>query len=721
MKKKLLFSVILLAIATLLPKQSKAYDFSAVAPSGQTLYYNIHQAYYNYGEDYAYVYLTWPCDTATLWVNTWTGYTKPSGNLTIPSTVEYNGTTFTVIAVQGFYGCDGLTSVTIPNTVRQIYRSAFANCTNLSSVSFAGSPLLKVIGNSAFYKCTSLTSFNIPSSVTHIYDYAFNQSGLTSTLTLPYSLTVIGNYVFCYTDITSVYIPGSVYYIGNNPFADCPSITLIEVDSESRYFDSRNNCNAIIGNNPISGYQPTDNLFGDIDESADWIEGYSSFPDVLVSGCKNTVIPNTVETIGYNAFEGCTGLTGTISIPSSVVYICGYAFAYCTGLTSITIPDTMSSIGNSAFKDCTGITTVNFNATNCSTMGSSDYPCFEGCTALATLNIGSEVTKIPDYAFKSCTRLTSLTLPGALTYIGNGAFSSCTGITTVNYNATNCTTMKATCFEGCSALATVNIGEQVAYMPASSFANCTGLTTVNFNATNCSTMGSSSSDDRCFKGCSAFTTLNIGSNVTKIPSYGFWGTALTSLTIPSSVTTIGNSAFAQCGGLTDIKIPNSVTSIGAGAFSGCSGCTNLRIGNSVTSIGESAFANCSNIEEIHSLATFVPTLGADAFNGVSFRVPVYVPCGCQNAYYIRWTYFSNIIEDCDPQGIDDIAADKVKIRTRAGEIIVEGTDANSKVVVYDLKGCIVHRGRIDGPIHINAAGVYMVKIDNLQPEKIVVR
>ena len=191
---------------------------------------------------------------------------------------------------------------------------AFAGCVSLAQITLP--PQITSIGNYAFgystdnqgqiIPCSSLHSIVIPEGVTQIGDYAFSRSGLESII-LPFSLTSIGQHAFEHCPLTSVYVPASVNYINNNPFVS-ESIETIEVDPMNATFDSRNACNAII--------RKSDNK--------------------LISGCKNTVIPNGVVSIGHGAFEYTTGLT-SITLPGSVTTIGEHAFDHCTGLTTIIV------------------------------------------------------------------------------------------------------------------------------------------------------------------------------------------------------------------------------------------------------------------------------------------------------------------------------------------------------------------------------------------------
>ena len=242
-------------------------------------------------------------------------------SITIPNSV-------TSIGSSAFSGCSGLTSITIPNSVTSIGDCAFGFCGGLTSVTIGNS--VKSIGFYAFGDCTSLTSINIPKSVTSIGDQAFSGcSGLTS-INIPNSVTSIGESAFwdC-SGLTSITIPNSVTSIGNWAFYYCSGLASITVESGNTVYDSRENCNAII----------------------------ETSSNTLHTGCKSTTIPNGVTSIGDLAFGGCSGLT-SITIPNSVTSILGRAFRGCISLTSITIPNSVTSIGNVAFYLCSGLTSV---------------------------------------------------------------------------------------------------------------------------------------------------------------------------------------------------------------------------------------------------------------------------------------------------------------------------------------------------------------------------
>ncbi len=219
-------------------------------------------------------------------------------SVTIPNSINS-------IGEDVFYGCQNLYSISIPNSVTEIRKGAFYGCSNLKSATIPNS--VSIIENGIFYECINLTSVNIPNSITSIGRAAFYKCSSLESVIIPKSIISIDNLAFygC-SSLTSVNIPNSVTSIGNEAFSGCSGLTSIKVGNENTVYDSRNNCNAII----------------------------ETKTNTLIAGCKNTVIPNSVTTIGSNAFEGCSGLT-SVNIPSSVTTIGDYAFYSCSGLKNI--------------------------------------------------------------------------------------------------------------------------------------------------------------------------------------------------------------------------------------------------------------------------------------------------------------------------------------------------------------------------------------------------
>ena len=278
-------------------------------------------------------------------------------NVTVPANItELRGAVFnlcgeletvnllgdvTLIGSACFLSDEKLKSINIPQSVTKIEEKAFWRCLSLTSIELPNK--LETIGEEAFYGCTGLTSIVIPNSVTWLADGAFEDcsnlssvkmsesvehlwprlfKGCTSlkTCVLPDAVTEIESLVFQECGLTSIQIPKKVHFFQGQSISHTP-LESISVAEENTTFDSRGNCNAVI-------------------ETA---------TNTLIKGCKNTVIPSSVTTIGYNAFQWCDGLT-VANIPEGVTTLQSCAYDQCLDLQDVYLPSTLTTIEDGAFQ-----------------------------------------------------------------------------------------------------------------------------------------------------------------------------------------------------------------------------------------------------------------------------------------------------------------------------------------------------------------------------------
>ena len=600
------------------------------------------------------------------------------------------GNSVTSIGDSAFYNCTGLTSVTVGNAVTSIGRNAFDNCYKLVEV-YNKSSLNITAGDSSYgdvgyYAKNVYTEENgswftdTADGYRFLYDgtkgYLVSYYGEATDITLPesfsaYDGTTVNTYeIYQYAfygniALASVVIPDSVTSIGDYAFSGCTGLISVT-----------------IGNSVISiGYEAFRGCKGlnsvTIPDSVNSIEG-GAFRDC--TGLTSVTIGNSVTSIGDYAFNNCTGLT-SVTIGNSVTSIGDYAFSGCTGLTSVTIPGSVMSIGEGAFSGCTSLyrtengiryvdrwvvgcdssvtTEVTLSADTagisenalyyvrelefvhyvgdmagwCSINGLENIPkrgislYIDGQKIEGELIIPDSVTEIKEYAFSGCTGLTSVIIPDSVTRIGEGAFSGCSSLESITIP-----------FVGAEAGKTSKDTYQYPFgyiFGTDSYTGGRGVMQYYGNST------SYTMSITYYIPSSLRNVTVTGGNILYGAFYGC--SMLTSVTIPETVTSIGERAFYNCTGLTAINytgdiagwcgidglgnitgsgrtlyidgqkiegeliIPDSITEIKEYAFSGCAGLTSVTIPDSVTSIGEGAFSGCSSLESIT-----IPFVGAEA-------------------------------------------------------------------------------------------------------------
>ena len=358
-------------------------------------------------------------------------------------------------------------------------------------------------------------------------------------------------------------------------------------------------------------------------ETAD-LNNHVSGDVVIPSSVEHNNVTYSVTSIGDSAFYDCSGLT-SVSIPNSVTSIGEKAFYRCSGLTSVTIPSSVVYIRSGAFNYCSNLSSINVAS------GNTHYSSIDGVLynyvqdtliqcpgAKTSVTIPNSVTSIGSSAFEDCSGLTSVTIPIGVTSIGNDAFGWCSGLTLVTIG-NGVTVIGDRAFSGCSGLTSVTIPTGVTSIGVGVFSNCSDLISINVASGNTHY----SSIDGVLYNCvqdtlilcpEAKTSVTIPNSVTSIGDYAFAGCrGLTSVTIPNSVTSIGDYAF-YVSGLTSVTIGNGVTSIGDRAFMFCSSLTSVTIGDNVTAIGDWAFLNCYRLTSI-IIPNNVTTIGNLAFSG----------------------------------------------------------------------------------------------------------
>ena len=502
----------------------------------------------------------------------------------IESGVTSIGSNALVVGV--FSKNEWLTSVSIGKDVVRIAQYAFDNCKQLSSLSFAQSSKLKIIEYGAFYGCESLCHFQLPHGIESIGVYAFAGTG----------------YVHSYEDFEFSYetnLHNMVYYGGvyNGEY-------LIEFDVW-HWLPERKSYSIKAGTVTIAAGLSIGKAVEEIivPNSVKYISDSDAVnPTFGGSKLKTINIPSGAAKIGNGCFAGSSNLN-TISIPNNITDIGDYAFYRCTGLSSITIPNSVTSIGPHVFEDCTSLASVTIP----NSITSIGERTFSNCTGLASITIPDSVTSIGYSAFYSCTGLLSITIPNSVTSIGSSAFYDCAGLTSITI-PNSVTSIDTGAFSNCTRLASITIPDSVTSIGrgGSLFKGCISLKTAGpiGGGYSCEFGWTKSIPSSAFSDCTFFQSITIPDSVTDIGDSAFYGcTGLTAIKLPSELKNIHSYTFGNCAGLTSIIIPDSVYSIGSYAFDGCTNLSQVMIPVSVGRIYSSAFRDCTKLTDLYYAGT----------------------------------------------------------------------------------------------------------------------
>ena len=495
-----------------------------------------------------------------------------------------------------------------------------------------------------FWNC-KLTSVILPNSLISIENAAFKECRNLTSIIIPNYVTSIGSHAFtgC-AGLTSITIPNSVTSIGERAFQNCSGLMSIKVENGNKMFDSRNSCNAII----------------------------ETSSNKLITGCKNTIIPNTVKSIGDYAFYSCSGLT-SITIPNSVTTIGDYAFNRCSGISSMSIPSSVTIIGKGSFY---------------------------GCSSLTSITMPNTITTIGDYAFSGCSGLTSITIPNSVTSIGYSAFEGCNALKSVyslievpfeipsstfsTYDEATLYVPKGTKQEYLAtrfwySFSKIDDGTEYNYDKVREVFVSTAGTLSNYisesekyyiekltlkgelNGTDFrllremagnNDLGKETGGRLWFLDMSEAHIVHGGGNYLNSRSIDVpnGGAIIDIGTLQVSIEKddeLSDLLFAGCFVLKNVKLPESINSIGSCSFWGCLGLDSIVIPKDVVRIGSEAFDLCRSLKKIYSQIDLPFEISKDVFDEVIYSTAtLVVPAGTKSKYQSTncWNKFTNIVE-----------------------------------------------------------------------------
>ncbi|NLL94824.1 MAG: leucine-rich repeat protein [Thermoplasmatales archaeon] len=488
-------------------------------------------------------------------------YLKPSGFITIPSTVES-------IGEFAFYRAT-IQDLTIEDGLKTLEDNAFSECTNLTFIRMPNT--FQNYNGSPFNGCTSVSTVYLP-------------------ITLEYTISEDKSLFFGCSSLYMYHFTPGINGVGVTYTAD-KAVKTPWYDSCEKYNKS---INVTFSEDVVS---VGNYMFYGCAVGSGGLEGNLSFPDSLKSigessfqNCTlvtGVTFGNTLDTVGKNAFAGCTGIKALTFASTDTTFGDG-AFKNCSGMKTLTVPVSFNTVGNVSapiFEGCTGLETVNLVGSLAShNYSDTDYqhtPWHYSKANTISLNVGGTVSSIGNNMFRDCTGLTGeLTITPVLTNVGTAAFAGCSGITKLTVQSASAN-MGPHAFRDCIGIATLSVPaafNSVKYADAPIFENCGGITKL-FLTGSGSSIGYSDSDCR------------------KTPWYYSRGNSIT-LSLAPTITTVGGNVFRDSGIAGVVTIGNNISSVENNAFGGSAKITGLVITSSATSLGRNAFGGCTGLASL---------------------------------------------------------------------------------------------------------------------------
>ena len=540
-------------------------------------------------------------------------------NMSNLSTVWLNGSIKT-IGSGAFNNCDSLTYIEIPNSVENINSSssynsgAFSYCDNLQEVVLGDG--VKAINKYTFAHCPNLASVYIGQSVESIGQGAFISSGI-KTVVIPDSVKSIGYEAFCdCSSLSGVLLGNGLQTIDSGAFNDCDSLVSVIIPNSVEAINSSSSYDS-------GAFSYCDNLQKVV--IGDGLKAIKNYTFVHCPKLESVVIGESVESIGSHAFS--SGGLKTVVIPDSVASIGYEAFCDCKLLSAVKLGNGLKTIDSGAFNDCDSLLSIEIpdSVETINSSSSYDSGAFSYCDNLQEIIIGNGLKAIKNYTFVHCPKLESVVIGESVESIGSHAFSSSAlktivvpdSVTSIGYEAfCDCTalyaielgnglkTIDSGAFNDCDSLLSITIPDSVETINSSSsydsgaFSHCDNLQEVIIGD------GLKAIKNYTFANCPKLESIVIGESVATIGSHVFSGSALKTVVIPDSVTSIGYEAFCDCKSLSVVKFGNSLKTIDSGAFNDCDSLLSIEIPDSVETINSSssydsgAFSYCDNLQEI---------------------------------------------------------------------------------------------------------------------------